>query len=192
MRFHKREIFDLLKAWIAISIAFGIVLSERSFGINLLKFIGIALLTAGIGFIAHELSHRYFARKYKCYAEFRSNDIMLLIAIVLSFAGFVFAAPGAVWFSGYVNKEQRGIISMSGPLANIVVALIFLPLIFVIPTFALYGMMINSWLAFFNLIPFRGFDGYKVLQWNKAIYAILIVVSLGLTVLSFVGNSIFL
>jgi len=184
MSFHKKEIIDLLKAWIAISIAFGIFM-WRVYGFSFGKAFGIALLTVGIGFVAHELSHRYAARKFKVYAEFRSNDIMLVLAIVLSFTGFVFAAPGAVWFSGYVNKRQRGIISMSGPLANIVIAIIFIPLIFVIPDIAIAGLWINAFLAFFNMLPFKIFDGYKVMEWNKAIYAGLLVVSLGLTFLSF-------
>ncbi|MFH1505391.1 MAG: metalloprotease [archaeon] len=191
MKVNKREVFDLLKAWIAISVAFAIVLSQRNFSSEFFTWLGIALLTAGIGFVVHELSHRYWAKRFKCYAEFRSNDIMLVVAIALSFAGFVFAAPGAVWFSGYVNKNQRGIISMSGPLANIIIALIFLPFVFVIPWLALPGMLINAWLAFFNLLPFRGFDGIKVFEWNRAIYIIMIIMSVGLTFLSFAPEILF-
>ena len=96
MKVNKREVFDLLKAWIAISVAFAIVLSQRNFSSEFFTWLGIALLTAGIGFVVHELSHRYWAKRFKCYAEFRSNDIMLVVAIALSFAGFVFAAPGGL------------------------------------------------------------------------------------------------
>jgi Zn-dependent protease len=52
---------------------------------------------------------------------------MLLLALGMSFLGFVFAAPGAVHIKGYINKMQNGIFSLAGPLMNLILALVFLP-----------------------------------------------------------------
>lgn len=174
------EIRDILKAWIAVSIAFGIVLSA-SFSDFYQKFI-IAALTVGIGFLLHELGHKFVAQRYGCFAEFRSFDNMLILAIAMSFFGFVFAAPGAVMISGRVNIRRNGIISAAGPLVNLGLAVLFLPLFFIPSQFlqlvALYGFMINSWLALFNMIPVWLFDGHKIWRWNKAVYFAMAAIAL--------------
>jgi len=161
------EFKEIMKAWIAISIAFGILIMQS--GKSIPFSIGVAAATVGLGFLAHELAHRHYARKFGKHAEFRANNMMLLIAIVMSFLGFVIAAPGAVIISGFVNRKEGGIIAAAGPAANLILALIFLPLIAIIPGIAYYGMMINAWLALFNLIPFPGFDGRRVIEWSKPI-----------------------
>lgn len=162
------EFKEISKAWLAISIAFGILIYRG--GEPLLFSVLVAAITVGLGFLVHELSHRHFARKFGKHAEFRAHNSMLIIAILMSFFGFVIAAPGAVIISGFVSKRQGGIIASSGPAANLVLALVFIPLIFVAPLIAFYGLMINAWLALFNLIPLRGFDGQKIIEWNKPAY----------------------
>ena len=174
------EFREIVKAWFAISIAFGILITKigEPFVISFL----IAGLTVGLGFLVHELSHRHFARKFGKHAEFRANNGMLLIAILMSFFGFIIAAPGAVIISGFVSKREGGIIASSGPTANLVLALIFLPFVFIIPTIAYYGLMINAWLALFNLIPFRGFDGHRVIEWSKPAYFGILVLAIILNI----------
>ena len=177
--FKKSEIKDLIKAWLAISLAFGILsmsaLANTYGAINgFLISLAISLTTAGLGFVIHELAHKIVAQKFYCSAEFKSNDTMLIMAILMSFIGFIIAAPGAVWIKGSVNKKQNGIISLSGPLSNFLLALLFLPGIFLTKNLAQFflfqGFFINSWLGLFNMIPFRPFDGSKIFKWNKPIY----------------------
>ena len=176
------ELKDLLKAWIAISIAFAIVLSSSIFARGFYAKFIIASLTVGIGFLFHELGHKVVAQRYGCFAEFRSFDNMLLLAIAMSFFGFIFAAPGAVMISGRVNKAKNGVISAAGPIVNIALAFIFLTLVFIpLPNLfkgiTYYGFIINSWLALFNMIPFWLFDGYKILKWNKLVYGAIIAIA---------------
>lgn len=170
------ELKDIIKAWIAVSIAFAVVLSSPNFSSDFYTKFIVASLTVGIGFLFHELGHKVVAQRYGCFAEFRSFDNMLLLAIAMSFFGFIFAAPGAVMISGRVNKARNGRISAAGPIVNLALSLVFLSLAFLQPpellkSIAYYGFVINSWLALFNMIPFWLFDGYKILKWNKTIYA---------------------
>ena len=193
MKFTQREIKDLLFAWILISLAFAILLSggTRSFTnptIFLISLI-ISALTAGIGFLLHELMHKYVAQSYKLQAEFFAFYKMLFLAIALSFLGFIFAAPGAVFIKGKITPEKNGKISLAGPLTNIILAVLFLALLITIETesilslFFRYGFIINALLGAFNLIPVPPFDGYKVFDWNKAVYFTFAIIAIALFVL---------
>ncbi|MBU0535691.1 MAG: peptidase M50 [Nanoarchaeota archaeon] len=178
------EIQDLFKAWVAISIAFAIVMSR---GITLQSLMSmqflynflIAAFTVGVGFIFHEMGHKIVAQRYGCFAEFRAWNKMLLLAIAMSFLGFVFAAPGAVMIQGRVDRIRNGRISIAGPGVNLVLALVFLGLILSLGNniFFQYGLMINAWLGLFNMIPLGNLDGKKVLIWNKTAYALVVAVS---------------
>jgi Zn-dependent protease len=185
--FSEKELKDLLLAWLAISFAFANILAP--FNQIFTSFI-IASLTVGVGFIFHELGHKVLAQKYGAWAEFRAWKQMLFFAVVLSFLGFVFAAPGAVMISGRtIGKSRNGKISAAGPIMNFIMAVLFMPLIYFFPNGILniignYGFMINTWLGLFNLIPFAMFDGRKILEWNKAVYGILVAVALGLMFLN--------
>ncbi|MCC7574212.1 metalloprotease [Candidatus Woesearchaeota archaeon] len=195
LRFKKSELVDLIKAWFAISLAFGILSTSllRPLGLfnGFLVAFSISLVTAGFGFVVHELSHKFVAQKFYCSAEFKSNDLMLVFAVLMSFAGFIFAAPGAVIINGSVNKKQNGLISVSGPFSNFVLALLFLPGFFLfsglLRFFFFQGFFINSWLGLFNMIPFIPFDGVHVFKWNKLVYFLLAGF---LLVLVFVGFSL--
>ncbi len=174
---------DLLKAWAALSFAFAILMTGGFSGLMSSGFMiafGIAGLTVGAGFVAHELSHKVVAQRYGCWAEFRSFDQMLMLAILFSFFGFILAAPGGVFIKGRITKEQNGKVSAAGIVANIVVASLFFLLLQstqnpIGVAIGAYGLLINSWLALFNLLPFLNFDGKKVLAWNKFAYAALIL-----------------
>ncbi len=190
LKLSKHEIIDLIKAWLAISIAFAIVLkTDTFFSTNFIYNILLAALTVGVGFLLHELAHKIVALHYKCIAEFKSFDFMLVIAILISFLGFVFAAPGAVFIQGNVDRKKNGKISLAGPLTNIILALIFLSLSIISITFIKqisdYGFRINAWLALFNMLPFLSLDGAKVFRWNKVVYTIFLIISIILLIISF-------
>ena len=179
----RTELIDLIKAWVAISLAFAILLGDTIFSLDFITFFTISSLSVGLGFIAHELSHKILAQKYGCQAEFRSWDKMLILAIIMSFFGFIIAAPGAVMISGPVGRRRNGKISAAGAIANLSLAAIFLSLLFIPVTGILfltakYGFLINTWLALFNMIPFAMFDGKKVYNWNKLVYFIMVAVSI--------------
>ncbi len=183
MRFSSTELQHLFRAWLVISVAFAILLSHGfSFSLQFLSAVVLAAVTVGLGFLLHELSHKFLAQRYGCIAEFRAFDKMLLLSLVMSFFGFILAAPGAVFIHGRVNIARNGRISAVGPLVNIILAFLFFtaavasskfyphPLLL---TLTNYGMLINAWLGLFNLLPFWQIDGVKILQWNKKVYALM-------------------
>ena len=173
MVFSDLEIKELLKAWGAISLAFSIANGGGAlFNPRLLALSG---LTVGIGFLVHEIGHKYTAQRFGYPAEFRAFDTMLILAVLLSFSGFVFAAPGAVFIGGLPTTKENGKISAAGPGASLLLAFSFLllSLLFSPTTIFANGFAINSWWAFFNLLPIGNFDGPKIWRWNKAVYAAL-------------------
>lgn len=185
-RFSTIEIKDILKSWFVISLAFGILITNNLFSADILVNFFIAIFTVGIGFLLHELAHKFLAQKYNYFAEFKADNKMLLIAIATAFFGFLFAAPGGVMIGGGSDNRKLSLIAAAGPVTNIFLALVFF--IFSNLTFlnliGEYGFFINSWLALFNLIPFFPFDGRKIIQGNKILYLFLLAISLVLMLLS--------
>ena len=99
----------------------------------------------------------------------------LVLAVVMAvFAGFVFAAPGAVYIYGKnLTREQNGRIALAGPATNAFLALAFLTVAFLVPSLsglARTGASINAFLGLFNLIPIFPLDGSKILAWNSRVW----------------------
>ena len=185
------EIKHLLIAWLAISFAFAIVLREWHNLSFFLVFI-ISAVTVGFAFLLHELAHKVVAQRYGAWSEFRMAPSMLLLAIVTAFMGFIFAAPGAVMiFNPYLTKEENGKIAVAGPMMNVILALLFFALFTLAPygTVGLigkFGMMINAWLAAFNMIPISVLDGKKVLAWDRRVYGVALCIAILMLVVSMI------
>src|SRR3970040_761174 len=170
MNFSPEEIRDLIKAWVAVSLAIAIAIlgfeSISTLGLPvLIRAFAIYSITVGFSFIAHEvLGHKFLAQRYHLFAEFRADDLFLLLAVLLSFTGFVFAAPGAVVIGGVTRVDTYGKIAAAGPLVNIFLAILFLFLArsgisLILPLVDSQGIdlvstsfQINAWLALFNLL----------------------------------------
>jgi Zn-dependent protease len=198
MKFSHSEKKDLLIADLGISLAFAILLSGgysifSSIDLSFLVVFVAAFFTAGVGFLVHELMHKFIAQRYGLFAEFKAFYNMIGLAILFSFFGFIFAAPGAVFIRGLrIDKEKNGKISLAGPLTNVVLAIIFLVLILLFGNQSIlgqtlhFGLSINSLLAAFNMIPAMPFDGAKILAWKKSTYTITTLIAVGLFVVSLV------
>ncbi|MEN6518994.1 MAG: peptidase M50 [Methanospirillum sp.] len=196
-RIPRRERIDLVIAWLAIAVAFTIAgFNLLGGGIQpafaLIAFL-VSLLTVGVGFVLHELAHKFTAMHFGYWAEFRKDNQMLLIAVVLAaIAGVVFAAPGAtVVYGDRIGRRENGLISASGPATSLVLALGFLilaviPLGPLIQYIGLRGFQINAMIAAFNMLPVSVLDGRKVLAWNAAVFAVLIVAAFALTYVALV------
>jgi len=195
VNFSSRELRDLLVAWLALGLAFSLlyvpisatnvmdVLASRLFA----EEFALSLATVGVAFLLHELAHKVVAVHFGQHAEFRADFGMLALAVAGGFAGFLFAAPGAVHHRGRITPREHGLIALAGPLTNVALAVVSLGVFVVAPDIGWRGLFINVLLAGFNMIPFGPLDGATVLQWNKTVYAAAAVVTIGPALLFFFG-----
>jgi Zn-dependent protease len=196
-RIPPREWKDLTIAWLAIALAFTLIFVRANIGdvLGFLIFFAISLVTVGIGFVLHEMSHKFSAIRFGYWAEFQKNTQMLLIAVVLAaLAGIVFAAPGATMiYGGPPSREQNGKISVAGPLTNLLLCIPFGliyfggamgPLGLIGLIIGTVGFQVNAMIAFFNMLPVSVLDGRKILSWSKPVFAVMFLVTLGVLYLS--------
>ena len=156
----------------------------------------VYLLEAFVGmvtaFLLHELSHRYVARSYGGIAYFRMWPFGIVLALLTSLIGFIFAAPGAVNISGIYGREQMGKTALAGPMTNLVLGIVFLGIFFASQPGSLleqvfyFAAVINLWFSLFNMIPFPPLDGSKVISWNIGYFAIFVAVSLVINIYIFI------
>ena len=197
-RFTKNEIRDLIISFIVIALGFTILYSNGDYSHISIVF-PVVMIGVGVGFIFHELGHKFVAMHYGYYAEYELWPTGLLIALVSSFFGFIFAAPGAVViYSQGMEEKTNGIISIAGPIVNIILGLIFFLSLGSLGDFVyteagaivylicVLGTRINFFLAAFNLLPIPPLDGSKVMSWSIPIWLITFAIA-ALLVLFFGG-----
>ena len=183
-RFTGKEIRDLIISFIVIALGFTILYSNGDYSHVTLIF-PVVMIGVGAGFIFHELGHKFVAMHYGYYAEYELWPTGLLIALVSSFFGFIFAAPGAVViYSNGMEKKTNGLISIAGPIVNIILGLIFFLILGSLGNFVytetgaivylicVLGTRINFFLAAFNLLPIPPLDGSKVMSWSVPVWLI--------------------
>lgn len=200
IRFYPDEMRDLAIAWVALGIAFSVfifVATGREVFPDITgaltsplftRVFVLSVLTVGVGFLLHELAHKVVAVRFGQVAAFKADYTMLALCIGAAFAGFLFAAPGAVYHRGRITERENGLVSVAGPLTNVALVAIFLPLVFVggfVGEVGQLGVTINAFLAAFNMIPFGPLDGKKVISWNKAVFAVVFIGTVVLAVGSF-------
>ncbi len=201
-KFSRIEITHLLISIAVLTIVFSLLITRNNviyglvsgFNVDKLPY-GIVLAFLGVvtAFFIHEILHKFMAQKYGLWAEYRMFPQGLRLALLLGiFTPFVFAAPGAVMFRGDSRTFETGKIASAGPLANLIIAAITLPLyLFVFYEASLLGQifgficLINAFLATFNLLPFGPLDGAKIIRWNVNVWIFLLVISITLTAIIF-------
>ncbi|MDS0281727.1 metalloprotease [Haloarcula onubensis] len=204
LQFSQRELRDLAVAWLALGVAFTLLLERQlvaalDLGGNLgalspaavAETLTVSLLTVGVGFLLHELAHKVVAVRFGQVAAFRADYRMLGFAVVGALAGFLFAAPGAVVHRGRITAKENGLIALAGPMTNLLLAVVFLvPYLAVeaagtsgfLAEVASRGLQINLLLAGFNMLPFGPLDGRKIRAWSTLVWAIVAIPSLVLAV----------
>jgi len=180
--YNKDEVRDIIVAVATLTVIFAF----PHFDLLLIAFVAVV-----IGFLFHELAHRYIARKFDAVAYFKLWPQGLLFGLLLLIFGFKAAAPGAVVVHPYrysrwkyrvtqLTPNEWGWIAASGPMINIFFAILFAGIAFAFPAIAFaanYIFLVNAILALFNLIPFGPLDGAKVMRWKPWFWAFLFVIS---------------
>lgn len=193
------EVVQIVISVTAISFAFTLVFAGMEGLLDYPKefmiFMLLSIITVGSGFVLHEMSHKLVAIYYGAYARFRMWTQGLIFMLFVSLFGVLFAAPGAVYiYSQKITRKENGIISMSGPMLNVLLTGFFLVLQITYPielyfTFLhkvnifgiengimhvwIFGALINLILGLFNMIPAFPLDGSKVVMWSKPVWMIL-------------------
>jgi len=138
----------------------------------------LSLISIAPAFLLHEFAHKFVARYYGCWAEFRADPGGLRFGLILAAVlGIVFMAPGAVMVAGNATRNQFGKIAVAGPITNmtlwamgyslwIVFGGLITPIDFVI-RFWLWG---NAFLCAFNMLPFGPLDGRKIKTWSEPVF----------------------
>ncbi len=160
-------------------------------------------LTVGPGFVLHEMAHKYVANRFGARARFEAWLWGLLLMLALAIVPQIlwkttfglFLAPGAVMiFASRIDRQQNGLISVAGPMMNLLLAAMFfvasiivvggadlgtatslnatLTMIFVM------GTKVNLGLALFNLLPIFPLDGIKVVLWDWKVWLPLFMLAL--------------
>jgi Zn-dependent protease len=186
IRFSRVEIKHILIAVAALTLAFTLVLNQDlatslkwSYSATIPLTLGVSAFVVLAGFLFHELGHKFVAQRYGAWAEFRMYPLGLVLAVMMSFFGFLFAAPGAVYIAGRVTKKQNGLISLAGPIVNLSIGVVFLAAWLIFPLGAV-GTVLNLiavmslFLAGFNLIPIPPLDGYKIAIWSILVYVAMV------------------
>ena len=185
MAFSDYEKEQLIESIGCLTLAFALALSNGLFVVMddpsiLITTLPLAFAAVMTGFLLHELAHKWMAQQYGCWAEYRGNKNGLYFALAMSAFGFLLAAPGAVMVSGRITERQNGIIAAVGPLTNIAIAIVALPIyiftagldwpISLLGELARFIIVINLILGGFNMIPVQPLDGSKVIMWSKPAY----------------------
>lgn len=190
IKFYRRELRDLGVAWLALGLAFTLFLEGdflRAQPVRgpdvpaLVRVFLLSMVTVGTAFLLHEIAHKVVAVRFGQVANFQAQYNMLAIAVVSGLAGFLFAAPGAVHHRGVITDRQNGLIAVAGPLTNFVLAgVFFAPFVIgggFVRELGQMGVIINLFLAAFNMLPFGPLDGKTVFRWNKPVFVAVFAVS---------------
>jgi Zn-dependent protease len=211
------EILEFAVSVVWMGIAFGIAIAGGISAfkdlVSLRTTIIEALVIVFFAFVFHELAHRVAARRYGFPAVYRVWIPGLILAMGAAMFGWLFAAPGGVVIqipeNTAENRAKLGKSALAGPVVNMVLAVVFAVAFVIIASWIAYttsgsgstsgiqtsllniayiGAEINAWLAFFNLIPWGNFDGFKVFQWNKKVWVILFIISIALYAGTYFGQ----
>jgi Zn-dependent protease len=175
---------------IGIGFSIGFYYYRTIWSPSMMAVFSVCLLSS---FLIHELAHKFTAQKRGMWAEFRLTLWGAIFTLFSVFLPMKMIAPGAMMINGTTDRKSILKISIAGPITNIIFAIIFFTITFVLPStisqyhsvFAFVGY-INAFIAVFNLIPFSIFDGFKIFSVDKKVWAIAFIPSVILTIYGFI------
>jgi Zn-dependent protease len=169
--FSRKEIMHLA---IAAVLVIGVGFSFPNMNYSNYQMLALLSVLFALSFLIHELAHKLLAQKYGLWAEFRltlMGAILTSLSLIPSFIKII--GPGAVVVNGQAEEKTIGMISVIGPTINITLASALCGAAVLVPSWIFEVVAFyNVWISVFNLIPIGVLDGYKVFNWNKAIWSL--------------------
>ncbi|NHJ84937.1 MAG: hypothetical protein FK734_05715 [Asgard group archaeon] len=187
-----REYIDFLVGSIIVMFSFTLVsmFISRVAWIYILYFMAVVMIC----YFATVYPKKWLAkRKIGFESRYLLSKMGILITLITSISPFKLISPGSLIIPeiNLMSKKQRGIISISGIITNLVLGIIFLLIgllvnIPPIPMLFYNAAFIASQFLIMGLIPFRFTSGRDILEWHWAIYTTVSILSLGLFISSIV------
>ena len=147
------------------------------------------LLVVIIAMVPHELLHKFTAIRLGYLARYRLSKTLALLSLVSILLPFKIVATGyvAVYTLYALPRRDEGMIAISGPIVNLVIAVIVLYLYHsILGNYLLwYVLWINALVSFFNLLPIPPLDGWRIIRWNFIIWITMFSLSIGLLVYAY-------
>jgi Zn-dependent protease len=127
------------------------------------------VILAAPAVVLHELAHKFVAMAFGATATVHAPIGMYIFVILLRLINFpiIFFVGGYVEVAGRLLAWQYALISLAGPLTNIIIyVILILAIKYKLVNRKHHDLMskaakLNLFLAAFNMIPFPGFDGYN-------------------------------
>lgn len=201
-RFSRRESRDIFIAILVLTFAFAFDDGRETFQLgpwlaNLIK----TLLFVSIAMLGHVSMQKVFALQQGFLAEFRgwtNGLVATVIVTLLTLGDFYFLLPGGLvlyhmtilrigkWRYGE-NVAARGMIAISGPVANLIIAsfgIMMASQLGVFPEFFQSLAMVNLWIMFYTLLPIPYLDGIHLFFWSRLTYVFVASTLLAYVILS--------
>jgi hypothetical protein len=166
----------LIGGFAALALAVAYIVAKKA--VLTPDLIVLYLVTACIVTGLHDLTHRYFAFKYKAVTEYQFWGLGFIAMFATAFLfGQLYGMPART----LVNKakdlkpEESAIVYGSGPVVSFAASLIFLALAFFggpLASVGVMGVSMNLLSATYSLMPFKNMDGNKLYSYNKLYWAL--------------------
>ena len=182
MEFNENEIKDIIISIISLAVISSI--NALFTGDSWFASFIVYLVAVSIALFTKLYSHKRIGEKFDCTAIYKFNYYLFIISMLtaLLFQGiFVFAALGSIMInSSYytrlghkfvnISRREAGLIALSGPMANIVLAITSLLLYPLFPPFFSALRNISVFMALFSLVPIPPLEGHFILWWNRPVW----------------------
>lgn len=198
MNFNRKEVKDIILTIFSISV----IASLKDFpeGGWISTFI-LSFFLISVSLMIKLTAHKLTAKKYDCTAVYKFDYNLFLIALLIgliSNSALIFAVMGSITVAsayisrlghkfGNVTLREKGLINLSGPMMNIILALISIILHPVNPVIFQELLRLNVFMSMFSLIPLPPLDGSKVIWWNRLVWLICFAITL---FLFFLGRTV--
>ncbi|MBE6487134.1 MAG: hypothetical protein E7Z86_00210 [Methanosphaera stadtmanae] len=205
VKFTKDEIKHLLLSFIAVTIIFSIHLTNKyHWSTNeFITVLPLTLIVFVISLILRTFIQKKIALDYRYTIQYKLYSYGLIFSIITMIFNIIVLIPSYIDYGLYermISDNEKYKISLVGPVFNIILAVIFMIILLIIKPYfslnivdinfyimlaAIIGFNVNSYMSFFNLIPFVVTDGLNLFNYKTSVWIILIVLSGILSVLSF-------